>query len=665
MKRHSSLSVVAIFAVVNFSTAAVTEQKFSLLFANNSFELEPFAKEQLAEAVEVIRSQHSANYEIHLDAHTDNVGSVAYNIDLSQQRAQSVFEFLTNAGLEENKIMYQWYGETKPIAKNESEIDKQANRRVELTLKIFHWNSVQELISDLSNKPFTKELTANVANKVKTQSGFELNIPANAFETEDGKPILAAKVTINVVEALDKESWLRHGLSTISNQGILVSGGMFKIDATIGSQKLRLKDGITMNAAIPAEKLQEGMSLYIMNENSSTNIKGEWVNTQRPVLSKINGKELPFVKIDTNKLNEIIEMKRSKKYTMLAIDTLKLSLIPAFPKLKVAKPRKPKVPLKEEMKPVISNVRFALMTKSQRNKLMEKEYEKRMRVYHFDSMNYEKRLKRFYQAVETYQNALRDFELNRKLYERIAYNEKTKFENNKDTYFEFVKLSECIKKINEMKKVVANQYFTSSDQLRQLTASNYNTKRVIHPLTISRFNSQMKLVNDAMKQLGCTFDTIVKMDIYKAMWHLQRFDKDIYNYVADLETDLYNQRSAAGLTDINELRNAYTAQLSSMGWINIDKLSKQTLTAKLQIDRTPESQVYLIFDNSNTVISYFGNEMMLPENENITVLGVNVIDGKPFYDIKKITTSKRPTKLNLEYKEGSLKDVKDAIRRAV
>jgi len=175
----------------------------------------------------------------------------------------------------------------------------------------------------------------------------------------------------------------------------------------------------------------------------------------------------------------------------------------------------------------------------------------------------------------------------------------------------------------------------------------------------------MKLVNDAMKKLGCTFDTIVKMDVYKAMWHIQRFDEDIYNYVADLETDLYNQRSAAGLTDINELRNAYTAQLSSMGWINIDKLSKQTLTAKLQIERTPDSQVYLIFDNSNTVINYFGNEMMLPENENITVLGVNVIDGKPFYDIKKITTSKRPTKLNLEYKEGSLKDVKDAIRRAV
>jgi hypothetical protein len=88
----------------------------------------------------------------------------------------------------------------------------------------------------------------------------------------------------------------------------------------------------------------------------------------------------------------------------------------------------------------------------------------------------------------------------------------------------------------------------------------------------------------------------IKLNPYRAGWHEQRFDKDIYNYVTDLETDLYSKRRAAGLTDINELRTAYTAQLVSMGWINIDKFYKQELTAKLQIEQKAGSQVYLIFD---------------------------------------------------------------------
>ena len=66
--------------------------------------------------------------------HTDSRGDATYNMDLSRQRAYSVANYLTASGVASNRIQVVAYGESRPVASNNTESGRQQNRRVELTI---------------------------------------------------------------------------------------------------------------------------------------------------------------------------------------------------------------------------------------------------------------------------------------------------------------------------------------------------------------------------------------------------------------------------------------------------------------------------------------------------------------------------------------------------
>lgn len=69
-----------------------------------------------------------------ISGHTDNVGSNEFNLKLSDDRANAVRNYLITKGIHENRIVAQGFGETKPIATNETDEGRQTNRRVEFTI---------------------------------------------------------------------------------------------------------------------------------------------------------------------------------------------------------------------------------------------------------------------------------------------------------------------------------------------------------------------------------------------------------------------------------------------------------------------------------------------------------------------------------------------------
>lgn len=66
--------------------------------------------------------------------HTDSKGSASYNQGLSRDRAYAVANYLTARGVASNRINVVAYGESRPIADNNSEAGRQQNRRVELVI---------------------------------------------------------------------------------------------------------------------------------------------------------------------------------------------------------------------------------------------------------------------------------------------------------------------------------------------------------------------------------------------------------------------------------------------------------------------------------------------------------------------------------------------------
>jgi outer membrane protein OmpA-like peptidoglycan-associated protein len=66
---------------------------------------------------------------------TDNVGTAAYNQELSERRAQSVGSYLVSQGISPNRINTQGRGERQPMASNATVQGRALNRRVEITLR--------------------------------------------------------------------------------------------------------------------------------------------------------------------------------------------------------------------------------------------------------------------------------------------------------------------------------------------------------------------------------------------------------------------------------------------------------------------------------------------------------------------------------------------------
>ncbi len=71
---------------------------------------------------------------VEVSGHTDNVGSDAYNLKLSQQRAESVVNYLVSQNLKAQRFTAVGSGESAPIASNDNESGREQNRRVEVRI---------------------------------------------------------------------------------------------------------------------------------------------------------------------------------------------------------------------------------------------------------------------------------------------------------------------------------------------------------------------------------------------------------------------------------------------------------------------------------------------------------------------------------------------------
>jgi outer membrane protein OmpA-like peptidoglycan-associated protein len=103
-----------------------------LMFALNSSEISESYKNDLASAAEVFNKYPETN--IVIEGHTDDTGGDDYNMALSEKRAKAVQAFLASKGVSADRMTAKWYGETQPKYPNDSEANRQKNRRVELAV---------------------------------------------------------------------------------------------------------------------------------------------------------------------------------------------------------------------------------------------------------------------------------------------------------------------------------------------------------------------------------------------------------------------------------------------------------------------------------------------------------------------------------------------------
>lgn len=103
-------------------------------FAFNSAELAPSATSILDEVGQALSTRPEANVEV--QGHTDAVGSAAYNMQLSQRRADAVRQYLlANYDLDPSQLTAKGYGEASPIESNDTDEGRARNRRVQFVIE--------------------------------------------------------------------------------------------------------------------------------------------------------------------------------------------------------------------------------------------------------------------------------------------------------------------------------------------------------------------------------------------------------------------------------------------------------------------------------------------------------------------------------------------------
>ena len=104
----------------------------NIFFDFNKSEIKPRSFSELDEVVRFLKENPKIKVEI--SGHTDNVGNENYNQQLSLKRAQSVVNYFSSKGIAVARLTQVGYGSKKPIKPNDSEINRQVNRRIEFKI---------------------------------------------------------------------------------------------------------------------------------------------------------------------------------------------------------------------------------------------------------------------------------------------------------------------------------------------------------------------------------------------------------------------------------------------------------------------------------------------------------------------------------------------------
>jgi outer membrane protein OmpA-like peptidoglycan-associated protein len=103
-----------------------------VLFDTAKFSLRPLAREKLAKVSGIVSGHPGLRLDV--EGHTDSVGGDDYNQRLSEQRGESVRDYLIQQGMPGSSVTTRGFGKTQPVASNETAPGRQQNRRVELVI---------------------------------------------------------------------------------------------------------------------------------------------------------------------------------------------------------------------------------------------------------------------------------------------------------------------------------------------------------------------------------------------------------------------------------------------------------------------------------------------------------------------------------------------------
>ncbi len=286
MKKFCLLLLMFCYHMMSYAQLVKT---FSINFESNQYHLNTNQLKQLDSIISTLPNIPQAYY-VKVTGHTDNKGSLALNTQLSKNRANSVFQYLTRKQFKVVDSSLTYYAYSQPLVENTDE-SLWRNRRVEVNVFIRPLNMVKILgIKDFSPKKY-KFIEDN--GGTITYDSTNITIAPNSFVHQNGTEV-TGDIEISYQEFRNPADFILSGIPMSIKLNNTVnhfnSAGMFNIKAYQNNEELVLKTAKDkqINLDFP---LSNFINQQFFNFDST---KNQW-NSQAPNITNVHGNLLmPF-----------------------------------------------------------------------------------------------------------------------------------------------------------------------------------------------------------------------------------------------------------------------------------------------------------------------------------------------------------------------------------
>jgi len=654
----------------------------SIFFETDQSELSAEARKTLDALAPTLLQ--APDYQVNIEAFTDDRGTEQHNLRLAADRAASVKNYLASKGLIADKTSVQNWGERK--AAGPTEIGRQKSRRVDVAVNAFFFNDFDALRDRLSaNTEQVLKIQSGLEQRVTASKGTLVIIPANAFVFEDGTTP-SGEVDLLVQEAYDPSDFVLHNLTTMSDGRILQTGGMVSITAQSSGRDLRLAEGAALTVSIPnGGNFDPSMELFYAQPVANGTV--DW----KPTGQKFR-KTLRHSRVELS-----IDPELGKRIAAIKVAEYPKPSLPVFtgqmppePKMSTApyKPRPPK-------KPAWNNAQRMFGGGSgEMTRMSRKELKKAKKYFDQQMDNYERDSAKYVQLAERYQ---RNVEGHEKAKVRYAQELRT-WEKELQVRLQAILLYQ-----REMRLHLYSKSLAKTLKMKAKTIQDYETYSSLYWAVDNAADEQTQLMlmgagfsDDAkksIKETGNLYESIIGtkvMDTYKDFKHARSL---AYNSISSDTSNrvLSRMLSATGIkaisdslqTEIKERTlltskspeqldyalKGYVATVSKLGWINCDRFYNDPAEKmEVLIQEAEDATLYAICKDINAMLPFHRNSEGtyaangLPKGKKITIIAIKIKDGMPQFAQQDMKVGDA-TLSNMAYKSLPLRELKEELRK--
>ncbi|MFZ4581664.1 MAG: OmpA family protein [Paludibacter sp.] len=141
MQQKGTLFLLLVFVFLYIQYSESAERHLNVYFDTNKYKLSKVDQNYITREIDSLSKLNI--FKIEIIGHTDNAADSLFNIKLSNLRANEVKSYLKSLGFNENILSIGYYGENKPVTKNDSEEAKRKNRRAQIIIQYSN-NQIQK-----------------------------------------------------------------------------------------------------------------------------------------------------------------------------------------------------------------------------------------------------------------------------------------------------------------------------------------------------------------------------------------------------------------------------------------------------------------------------------------------------------------------------------------